>query len=617
MDPRKRRLVVGVLAFIGVSACGGHDPNDGDAGSDADIDAPADADADSDTDIDVPTDADADSDTDTDDAGADADIDSDIDIDPEIDAEGANDAEIDAEAATDAEIDGDSATDAEIDADDETDSEPDGDGPIDPLPPCVPWEPGFVDPVVASPAGDVFLDLSARLLPVGVAERVLISVFRSGTREVDAAAAGAVVLDIVPPSASIDVSPLVGGQAEAVVHFAEAGRHTLSARLAGGDDRTGTAEAIAYETQLPVWELEIRESDLARIVDRPWETTSVPGTITVDGVGYGTEVRLQGGSSRGFPKKSFRFDLDDRRSLPDGHDHLILRSEWNDKTLLRSYLSYEIFRHTPAAHGSRMEMVHFRINGRYYGVMWRVERVDEDFLRDRGLHPDGSLYAADPAGSCWDPGGSLVPVASMDIYRCIYDQEGGGLDYHDLIRLIEDTLQLPDDVFAATVDDEVNVEEALAYMAVMAVIQNHDHIRKNYYLYRDPYGADDRWMLFPWDLELTFGHLWTAEAGVLDERVFTDSSLYVGRCPGWCNQLLSRLWSVPALDARYREILNDLLETAFTRELIDARIDNAICRGTPDILADRNKRSTNAEYLSRVDEIRTYVDARRAYVLTH
>jgi spore coat protein CotH len=147
------------------------------------------------------------------------------------------------------------------------------------------------------------------------------------------------------------------------------------------------------------------------------------------------------------------------------------------------------------------------------------------------------------------------------------------------------------------------------------VIQNHDHIKKNYYLYRNPDETDDRWTIFPWDLELTFGHLWTEEMDVLDEQLFTDEPLEFGVCPGFCNQLLTRLYEVPGYQDRFYEMVGHIIETSFNADFIDELIDNALCRATPDLLADSMKRATNDEYLDRVDELRAFVQARRTYIL--
>ena len=487
---------------------------------------------------------------------------------------------------------------------------------IKPLPPCKAHPGGFVDPKLAAPVGLVHLNLSARLQPVGTDERVLVEIRRPVTGEPDTGFSGEVLLKVGKGVRVVRKSSIVAGRGEAVLRFETAGRHTIHGSLAGGDLRDGSVEVLAYQTQLPVWEVSLAEGDLQKIIDNPGERTKLPAGLTAAGTRYKTDIRIHGGSSKYYYKKSFRLDLASKLTLPDGRNHLILRAEWRDKTMLRNYLGMELLRNGTWLPTPTTEMVHLRINGRYYGVMWLAERIDGDFLARRGLHNGGSLYEADPPEKCRTIGGDLAPVDSLETYRCIYQQHKGGTAHTDLIDLISVTLMLPQEKFATEIWKKVNVTQYVLWMAAMAVIQNHDHIKKNYYLYRNPMARDSRWIVIPWDLDLTFGHLWTEEKGLVDERIFTDGSLYFGRCPGFCNRLMDRLWRTPEIDRLFNQFVERLTHHTFTREFIDSRIRNAVCRATPDLLADRNKRASNAEYLGRVDELRSFVDKRRALILS-
>lgn len=489
------------------------------------------------------------------------------------------------------------------------------------LPSCTSWG-TFKEPELQPPQGDVYLDLSARLQPVGVDERIAIKVRSAGTSVTDTGVNGALSLDVGNGATVLETANLVGGKGEAVVRFLEPGLHTVRASI-DGDTRTGSVQVMAYQTQLPVWSMTITENDLDQLMADPWQNVTVPAVITVEGEAYVTEVRLHGGSSRDFKKHSFRFDLGPTLALSDTSDHIVLRSEWNDKTMLRNFLSQEVFRNASWVPAPNTEIIHFRINRRYYGVMWHAERIDGDFLRRRGLNNDtGAMYESDPPAECWNPGGGLYPLNSLATYQCVYDQKKGDVEYKDLIELIEETLQLPDSEFIDVIDQVVNVDEYLVYMAVMAVIQNLDHVKKNFYLYRDPYGKDKRWMVFPWDLELTLGHLWTEENDVLDETIFADKPLVPERCPwpgkigdtAFCNQLMTRIYLIPKYQHRFEEFVDFIIENSFTEKLIGDRIDSVICRATPDILADSMKRASNNEYLDRVEEIRQFVRQRRAFI---
>jgi hypothetical protein len=122
----------------------------------------------------------------------------------------------------------------------------------------------------------------------------------------------------------------------------------------------------------------------------------------------------------------------------------------------------------------------------------------------------------------------------------------------------------------------------------------------------------------PWDTDLTLGHLWSEEADVLDEDITTDSELFIGEYSperfGFYNQLIDRVLGVDVYRARFLELVGHLRAGAFGDGFLDARIDHALCLLEPDILADDNKRAENAEYVSRVDEIRLFIAARSAYI---
>jgi hypothetical protein len=476
--------------------------------------------------------------------------------------------------------------------------------------------PPFSLPDLPAPTGDIVIRPSASLQPVGVKEKMLMEVHRAGGSTVDGTVHGYLEITAGEGVTVLQCDSMSAGTAEMVVRFDTPGTYTIAVTLATASDTLrGTVAIVAYLSQLPIAEMEIDEQDFRTIRADPYKKIKVPAVFTYDGIRYASEVRLHGGSSRDYPKKSFRFDLAEGGELPDTRDHLILRAEWNDKTILRNYLSLECARNALWLPTPEAEMVHFRINRRYYGVMWRVERIDGDFLRIRGLNSTtASLYEADPETECFTPGGNLSPLSSDDEYRCAYSLQKGQLDYADLIALIEESLQLPDNEFAEKINEAVRVNDMLAYFALMAVIQNHDHVKKNFYLYRDVAAADDRWTVFPWDLELTLGHLWTESGDVLDEHLFTDEPLGFGAVYPPQNILFTRLYNITAYRQRFEEMVDHFLKTVFTEAFINERIDNVLCRATPDILADGNKRADNGEYLARVEEIRTFVKERRSFI---
>jgi spore coat protein H len=486
---------------------------------------------------------------------------------------------------------------------------------LEALPSCIDSGFGF-DQAAPARGGPVSIGFSAWLQPQGVDERAAIQVLNDHG-DVDDSYNGTLSWTLPDGVELVNASQVVAGEAEATFHFTKLGDARVTAQLSG-DTRTGFADLIVYATQLPIWELEVDPDDLARIESNPESAEEITGMLVVDGVPHATALRLHGASSRYFPKKSFRFDLSELGAVTGTYGKkLVLRAEYNDKSLLRNWLALRMFRANTRIPASRSQLVHFRVNGRYYGVMHNVERVASRMLDDWGLATNGSLYEADPEGAFLNPGGNLTPVAPRADYPHVYQHQAGTIDYTDLRAFIEETLALPDDMFAKAIEQELEVDDYIDYLAMMAAIQNLDHVRKNFYLYRDPLQARG-WRVLPWDLDLTFGHLWSEENDVLEEQIATDADVFVGvHVPergGFYNQLIDRLLTLPTYRARFLTRLNAVLSAGLTRGAAEAMLANAVCRATPDILADSQKRASNAEYESRVAEIGEFLDARLAYV---
>jgi hypothetical protein len=478
------------------------------------------------------------------------------------------------------------------------------------LPACTPWSDTFAQPSVAPPTGRVVVVGSSPLHPVGI-ETVLELEARTPAGELDTLANGAFVLDAGPNAVVLESNLLEAGRARATVRFESPGSHVLTATTAG---ESGTTELVAYASQLPIWELELDPVALEAMIANPYVDTTSAATLRVDGADYATDVRLHGGTSRGYPKKSFRFNLASGLEL-DGHDKLILRAEWNDKSQLRNWLGFQLLRDGTWLESSDSELVHFRVNGKFYGLMNHVERVDADFLRARGLDDDGSLYEADPPLEL-GLHGDMLPQPP-DVYPQIYIEQRGSSHHQDLRALIETTLQLSDEELRAQASSELATNDLLVYLAAIAVLQNQDCLRKNYYLYRDP-KAPKGWMVIPWDLDLSFGHLWTEEFDTLDETITTDGDPFVGsgavgETPLF-NQLHDRLLDLPELREKMVEFAKHLVAGVASPESVSAYLDYATCLAMPELLADPNRRATTDEYLARVEEIRTFVDARAALI---
>ncbi|MCK5000809.1 MAG: CotH kinase family protein, partial [Anaerohalosphaera sp.] len=176
----------------------------------------------------------------------------------------------------------------------------------------------------------------------------------------------------------------------------------------------------------------------------------------------------------------------------------------SDPSYIRPVLGF--FIHEIAGNpGSYSFLTHMRLNGNFDRVGIAIEQIDEDYLKRHGLNEFGSLY-------------KFVPRADGSSIPGLWDANSGAepkLDTADLSELADMTATLrniyktadPDTRLSARrtyVFDNINIPEMVNYMAVRAIIEHADDMRKNFYLARD-LGASDEWSFMPWDLDWSLG----------------------------------------------------------------------------------------------------------------
>lgn len=468
----------------------------------------------------------------------------------------------------------------------------------------------FVAPAIAPPTGAVQLATGKGLFALGPWSRLPVTIVTpAGTP--DTQAAGEVTVTSDPGVEVAWVEPAKGGQSAATLRLTSTGLHQVSLALADG--RTGKAEIFGYSSALSVAELTMDPGDWDDMIGHPYATKEYPCSLVMEGKQHaGATIKLHGGTSGDAPKRSFRVDLKKSDGLSDGRTKLVFRSEYIDKTMLRTWLSYELVRQLTWLPAPTLEFVHFRVNQRYYGVMGLVERVDAHYLTARGRNPKGTLYEADPPNQLAVPGGNLTTLFPATTYPLVYAKHSGPTAYDDLRALIEETLLLPDKTFRNEIESVVKVGDWLEFAAVMAVIQNQEHIRKNFYLFRDHDGPDQRWEFMVWDFDMTWGHLWTEIGDAMDETIFADLEPEKGHKSvdsKFFNQMY-RVLDNPTWKSQWKAEVLRIAKVGLTPAFYQPRIAAQLCRMGPDVLADSLKRSSDAEYIKRVAELDEYATAR-------
>ncbi|MDP6386303.1 MAG: CotH kinase family protein, partial [Planctomycetota bacterium] len=285
-------------------------------------------------------------------------------------------------------------------------------------------------------------------------------------------------------SASVPGQTFVPGQMVRWRMEAIEGSTLRSASLPPFVDPTGSAKYFgtavrddAVSTALPRWQywLEVPGKGETRAGTR--------ASVYYNGEFYDNVfVRIRGGSSAWYPKKSYKFDFnkDQRLLFPSGlrHDEANINTTWADKAFVRQTLSYELYTLagcvSPGSYPVRLEQ-----NGAFRSVAIFVEEPGEEpFLEEHGLDPEGALYKMYNVLNSWKGG----------VEKKTRLQEG----HKDLKQLVQGLSQTSAQELEKLLFDAIDLDQCFNYLAVTSLIHDNDHIAKNYYLYRDSDG-DKEW----------------------------------------------------------------------------------------------------------------------------
>lgn len=261
-------------------------------------------------------------------------------------------------------------------------------------------------------------------------------------------------------------------------------------------------------------------------------------------------VRIRGGTARNWPKKSYKFEMNSgekffvRTDLP-WVSEFNLNATYTDKSYVRSVLTAE---HQRDAGLPVMEEFHMQVrqNNQFFSVAIYVEQPNDDFLSRHGLDPDGALYKA--LGD---------PIGTYEKKTRLYE------DNSDLNSLLTG-LNLTGTNLENFIFDNLDLADAVNFMATVAICQNIDASDKNHYLYRDTNGARE-WRILPWDLDLTFG----------PDYLNTDTIVY-----NLCDTNAPHCPSHPFIGARpyvlssgkYHPLLEAIVNTLRTRLMLLRRV---------------------------------------------
>jgi hypothetical protein len=309
-------------------------------------------------------------------------------------------------------------------------------------------------------------------------------------------------------------------------------------------------------------------------------------------------VRLRGGSTSGFPKKSYKFDFN-----PHGHfrfdpafgraEEINLNQTWSDKAYIRQSLSFEVY-DASGSPGSESFLVRLHRNGQFHALSVFVEQPDKRLLKREGLDDAGALYKMFNA----------VTSGTGGVEKKNRTHE----DNSDLVAFVNGVNNNTGEALETFIFDHVDVPRELNYLVGTVLVQSNDNMSKNFYLYRDSDGTGE-WFQIPWDTDLTWGrHYMTADTSADDGIWATADYVLGGRShnvpispshpfvgtqalPGnrsW-NRLIDKLHSNPRFAEMFRRRLRTVMDEVLAPPLLDDRIAALRSQLTADAAEDLAK----------------------------
>lgn len=282
-------------------------------------------------------------------------------------------------------------------------------------------------------------------------------------------------------------------------------------------------------------------------------------------------VRFKGGSSyttNPTMKRSFKIDFDvfTNDQNIEGIYKINLNCNYNDPSFVRETAAYWICREAGIP-CPRTAFAALYINDTYWGLYTLVEQFDKHFIEERfGESEDGNLWKGDDHGTLeflgWEP----------EDYYGEYELKTNESenDWTDLVELTDRLNNTPSEFLADTLSEVMDVNTALAMLAMDNLLVNLDSYSGrgvNYYLYH--MDRDDRFVFGEWDMNESWGcfNSWGYSIQNLQEL----DIYWTSATPGEERPLADVLWSVEG----YR----DVYEGHFLRMLaLDANPDVLIPR---------------------------------------
>ncbi len=254
-------------------------------------------------------------------------------------------------------------------------------------------------------------------------------------------------------------------------------------------------------------------------------------------------IKIRGGYSRIYPKKSYEIDLNEDiglLSLPEDDDW-ILNANYIDKTFLRHTVSYQIFESMDGQNQiAQFRYTELYINDEYSGLYVLMEKMDKSSISisnsmEGFLFKEPHLFKSNYKG-----------LDSMDVnfHQQIYpDVDESNLNFR-IEELRQSIIALQGEEFEAFIKQNFNLKSIIDWHLLLLLSNNNDGILKNFYLYKN---ADHKLSIIPWDYDHSFGRDGDNELNLIRPLNIHRSILF--------KKLLNTAWYTVDLKDRWNDLI--------------------------------------------------------------
>jgi spore coat protein CotH len=380
--------------------------------------------------------------------------------------------------------------------------------------------------------------------------------------------------------------------------------------------RLTTADVQRYTSE-PLYDPMTIRTLFVRFENADWEQeladfhdtdVEVPAQVTVDGVVYeDVGFAFRGASSfMGVPAGSKRslnlsFDFANEEQSIGGYRTLNLLNANGDPTFLRTVLYSHIAREYIAA--PKVNYVRVVVNGESWGLYASAQQFNKDFTQEFFGTGDGARWKV--PGSPNGRGGMEYLGDDVAAYRGIYqirskDDPASWSALIGLFRVLDET---PASQLEAALEPILDIDETLRFLALDVALVNSDGFwtrASDYNLYQDDEG---RFHVIPHDMNEALGIAGNAQVDPLVGLNDTSKALR------------SKLLAVPALRERYLAYVKDIAETWLDWSRIGPLAEQYRALIAADVKRDTRKLYSTESFDTGFDSLRSFIAARRAYLL--